>query len=285
MRYSETVDYKPNAIGSSARDIFFPHRRVSLPFRHSALWRRLSEPFDVEHFMNACPPVDVGHVPMDTDGMQDLMVLRCPIKASSSMLVTLPTELDGIADLVRHVCELEAGCNAWFELSWCHVSFQRTLVQADTTQRVPGWHVDGFQGVRVPRHRAEHSYLWSDRDPTEYCVQPFFLSHLDPGRHNVFDEISRQARDGNAYTGLPGHAYLIDPYLVHRSPRAIETGYRSFARITFTETEFEDPANTVNLSLGREQNYAARIDARDRLHAYGGPVPWEFYGVAPVVPR
>lgn len=282
MRYTDTVAYEANEIGAEARRMRFAPLWVPVPFPRSPLWTRLATLFDPEHFTHGCPPVDVGPVALDTSSMDGIRVLRCPIKACGSDEVVLPEELAPLAPLVRHVLELEAHANPLFASSWIHLSFERTRVEAGATQRVPGWHVDGFQGVRAPRHLVEHSYLWADRDPTEYCVQPFFLSHLDPGRHNVFAEMERQAREGNAMAGLPGHAYLIDPYLVHRSPVSAEPGFRSFVRITCAETELEDPANTRNLSLGPSQDYAPRLEARDRLHPYRGEVPWEWYGVRPL---
>lgn len=281
-RYTDTVSYERNVIGTDAAEMRFRPDWVPVPFPRSPLWTRLAAPFDIEHFQHACPPVDCGPVALDTSSMEGLRVLRCPIKRRGSDAVMLPSELAPLAPLVRHVLELEAQVNPDFPSFWCHLSFERTRVGAGETQRVPGWHVDGFQGVRAPRHRIEHSYLWADRQPTEYCLQPFFLSHLDPGRHNVFAEMVAQAREVNAYAGLEGHAYLVDPYLVHRSPAVAENCWRSFVRITVAETELEDPTNTANLSLGVPQNYPARSEARDRLHAYEGGIPWPFYGLRPI---
>lgn len=279
-RYSETIEMDVRSIGKTAESIMFDPCWVPVPFPQSPIWTRLGTHFNPEHFSYCCPPVDTGPVTLELTSMDNVRTLRCPIKISGSREVVLPSELAALRPLIRHVCELEAhAAPEMFENFWCHVSFERTEVTPGLTQRVPGWHVDGFQGVRVPRHRIEHSYLWSDGQPTQYCLQPFYLSHLDPGRHNVFAEMQAQAREVNAVAGFPEHVYLVDPYLVHRSPTLVQGGWRSFARVTFTQTELEDPGNTRNESLGASQDYPARIDARDRLHAYKGDVPWDFYGV------
>ena len=281
MRYTERVRFQENSVGHECDALRFEGHWVAVPFARNPLWARLGAVFDAENFLYPCPPADIGRVEIDTSGLEDVRVLRCPIKRAGSDTVMLPRELRPLTPLVRHVCELEAHVNPSFRDFWCHITFERTRVNAGSTQRVGGWHVDGFQGVRVPRHRAEHSYLWADRQAVECCVQPFFVSHLDPARHNLFDELSRQAHEENAYAGLENHLYLIDPYVVHRTPVMQEDGWRSFVRITVAETELEDPTNTRNLSLDAAQHYEARIDVRDRLHAYRGEPPWENYGIRP----
>jgi len=282
MRYTDTVSFEHAAIGAQSFPISMHPRWVVTPFPTSPLWQRMHARFDPEHFMYAAPPVDVGKLTLDTTSLEGLRVLRCPIKAAGSKELIVPLELQPLEPLIRYLMELELHINPKFADFWCHVSFERTQVQADGTQRVPGWHVDGFQGVRVPRHQIEHSYLWADVAPTEFCVQPFFISHLDAGRHNIFDELTCQAREANAYAGLPGHVYLIDPYVVHRSPVMQQAGWRSFFRMTFTETELEDTNNTRNLALALAQDYASRIDVRDRFYAYDGDIPWHSYGLKPV---
>lgn len=284
MRYTDTVSFEHAAIGEQAFKLRLPPRWVVTPFSTSPLWQRMHARFDPEHFMYAAPPVDVGKLLVDTTELEGLRVLRCPIKAAGSEELIVPAELQRLEPLIRYILELELHVNPKFVDFWCHVSFERTQVQAQASQRVPGWHVDGFQGVRVPRHQIEHSYLWADVAPTEFCIQPFFITHLDAGRHNIFDELMSQARSDNTYAGLPGHVYLIDPYVVHRSPVVEQAGCRSFFRMTFTETELEDTNNTRNLSLAMPQEYAPRIDVRDRFYPYDGDVPWPLYGLKRLKP-
>jgi hypothetical protein len=193
--------------------------------------------------------------------------------------VLLPAELEPLQPLVQHILETERHTNPRFEAFWAHITFECTYVEEGAWQRVPGWHVDGFQGVRVPVHQVEHSYLWADTQAVEVCLQPFFLAHLDRSRHNIFAELEKQAAETNAVAGLASHVYLIDPYVVHRSPQVRAAGWRAVCRVTFTETELEDPVNTVNLSLPLAQAYASRLDARNRFSPYEGSVPWGLYGV------
>lgn len=283
MRYSSQVRYEPNTLGKSCITLSLPGHWVPRPFPNSPLWSRMHQVFDPEHFLYAAPPVDVGKQRVNTSELSGMRALRCPVKPPGSSQLSIPSELAPLRGLIEQIVELEVACNPRFQDFWAHVSFERTAVRAGATQRVPGWHVDGFQGVRVPRHQIEHSYLWADIAAAEFCLQPFFVSHLDPARHNVFDELAHQARSENAFAGLPEHIYLIDPYVVHRSPVLATDVVRSVFRLTFTETELEDPVNTVNLSLPHAGGYRARTDVRDRLFAYEGEPPAGYYGLRPLV--
>lgn len=282
-RYTETVKFQPNKIGKKCivTPIVTNPPWVPQPFPQNPIWNRINKDFDPEHFMYSCPPVDMGKV--ELEGTAETRVLRCPIKVRGSSKIYLPEELKCCMPLVRHVVETELSRQSLpkYLCYYAHISYENVKIQKGSSQRAPGWHVDGFQGVREPRHQIEHSYIWSDKYPTEYCIQPFFMQHLDPSRHNAFDEMVKQANGANVYKGLAGHVYLIDPYVVHRSTILPKDCTRQFARITFSMTELRDAANTKNLGIELEQAYPERLDVRDRLSAYAGAVPWDMYGVEP----
>ena len=279
MRYTDHVHYEPARIGRRARILQQSPLWVPKPFAHSPLWARMGSTFDPEHFLYPAPPVDIGKVQLQALAPAPLRVLRCPLKAAWSADLVLPEELAAWEPLVRHVLETERAHNPQFLQAWAHISVEHTEVAAGKTQRVPGWHVDGFQGVRQARHGIEHSYLWANVAPTEFCLQPFLVSHLDTARHNVFDTLQEQAREECVFEGLPEHVYLIDPYVVHRAAPMPKAGWRAFVRITFAETYLDDPVNTVNLSLRVPESAGARIEVRDRLFAYEGSTPWELTGL------
>ena len=281
MRYTDNVHYEPASIGERALRLEQKPLWVPKPFAHNPLWARMGQTFDPEHFLYPTPPVDLGKVELKLPAEQfesPVRVLRCPIKAAQNEAVLLPEELSAYEPLVRHVLETELAHNPRYLQSWAHITVERTFVQVHKTQRVPGWHVDGFQGVRAPRHGIEHSYLWSDVAPTQYCLQPFLLTHLDFARHNVFDVFDQEA-SRYVFGGLENHVYLLDPYIVHRAALMDNSGWRTFVRLTFTETYLDDPVNTVNLSLHIPQDAPARLEVRNRLFGYEGPTPWEVVGL------
>src|SRR5208282_1968985 len=137
-----------------------------------------------------------------------------------------------------------------------------SLVHTDEYHRYPGFHGDGIQGQKLtPKVNVEHSYIFVTEPPTEFCLQPFFLKHLDEAKHNFFLEFDRQAKDANIYGCLPNHLYMIDPYMVHRTPKIQKTQTRVFIRITFAPTELQNPKNTHNPLFDEDmQKYHERQD-------------------------
>ena len=161
--------------------------------------------------------------------------------------------------------------------TFCHITYDKFYGQ--NYQRLPGFHGDGFQGSKFPtKVTAEHSYIIATNPPTEFCLQPFFLKHLDEAKHNFFLELDSQAQECNVYKSLSNHLYLIDPYMVHRTPFLADMIDRKFVRITYTFTELENPHNTIN-SMFDNQSYENRVDIRTTLCTNEFPVPYHLYGL------
>lgn len=278
MRYSESVKYVPVQIGTSIIPLELAPRWVTTPQPNSPVWSRINKIFDVEHFQYAAPPIELSRFNFDFSSFKGMRVLRCPIKKAGETVLNIPSELEALLPIIRFALETELHVNPRFNDFHAHITIDNKFISEGESQRPAGWHVDGFQGVRVDNHAIEHSYILVDTIGTEFCIQPFFLNHLDFSRHNVFYEFERQASEDNVYQVAPGALMLIDPYMVHRSPIVHEDTLRTFFRLTFTETELEDPVNTINLHYPIPE-YDNRIDVRDRLYAYDGEVPWGSYGV------
>lgn len=152
-------------------------------------------------------------------------------------------------------------------------------IEPDHYHRFPGFHGDGIQGTKLtPKVNVEHSYIVTTAPATEFCLQPFFLKHLDEAKHNFFLEFDKQAKKDNIYTSLPGHLYLIDPYMVHRTPKITKKCRRVFVRITYAFTELQHPKNTVN-PMFEGQQYEKRVDIRENLTPFEFAVPYHLYGI------
>lgn len=283
MRYSDTLHMRPATIGAQFIERTFKPLWVPRPFAHAPIWQRLGQPFDREHFLSSHPPVQIGHL-MDggvNEAQGERAYLRTPIKAAGTETVQIPCEMAAIENVIEHALEtFAAWYPQWFERH-IHVTWEAGWVMPGMTQRIPGWHVDGFQGVRQVPLAAEASIFWSDALSTQYCVQPFFLSHLDPSRHNAQDALVAQAKETNAFSSQPGGLYLIDPYCVHRGARATDRVWRNFVRVTIADVPLEDPGNTRNLGLKGPQDTPARMEVRDRLWMSGAPIPWNALGFHP----
>jgi hypothetical protein len=191
----------------------------------------------------------------------------------------LPKELQSLQPLLERLVNYDQLYFGGFDQSFAHVTVDASPVSKGDTHRFPGFHGDGIQGQKLtPKLVVEHSYILTTAPPTEFCIQPFFISHLDEAKHSYFLEMDAQANSYNVYRTLPWHVYLIDPYMVHRSPLVQYPTDRLFIRLTFTHSELDHPKNTENPML-EPRNYLPRVDIRKYLGPSDVKIPYETYGV------
>jgi hypothetical protein len=141
-------------------------------------------------------------------------------------------------------------------------------------------HVDGFQGISVPRHIPEQNYLWTSSAPPLFSMQPYFVEGLDSGKHNIHMHFQKVTNQSMLMAGVAKGAYIIDPYHVHARPKVPDGTPRSMYRLCFSPVEICDDTNTVNIFLPRGPY--DREDIRDRLVAYDGPTSDIANGLRPV---
>src|ERR1700722_3223576 len=188
-------------------------------------YHSLFKPFNLNQYLYPRPPIDMGYTVI---GNCDVNVLRMQLKVPNSEY-RIPNQLKHLLEMIRRVAEYEKFINANHDDCYCHITYDKSYVNADEYHRFPCFHPDGLQGFGrdektnntkpIEKTNVEHSYIIVSEPPTEFCLQPFFVKHLDESKHNFFLEFDRQANDANIYGSLPNHLYLIDPYMVHRSPR------------------------------------------------------------------
>lgn len=274
IRYS-TPSFSGNGITYTPTALWTPKIDAKNIAYHS-----LFEPFDVEQYLYPRLPIDMGLVETE-DYKCNMNVLRMPIKFPGTNYC-IPDEICGLLPLITRAAEYESFINVNHDNCFCHITFDCSEVDAGHYHRYPGLHGDGIQGTKLtPKVKVEHSYILTTAPPTEFCLQPFFLKHLDEAKHNLFSEFDKQAHACNMYGSLPGHLYLIDPYMVHRTPMINKSVKRIFIRITYAFTELQHPKNTLNLMFNG-QKYDKRIDIRERLVRNEFPIPLHLYGLSSV---
>lgn len=244
----------------------------------NVMYYTLFKPFNKANFLYPRLPVDMGWVDSKELMQCSTNVLRMPIRFPHTAY-KIPKELGALVPLIQRVAEYEHFINPIVGRAFAHITFDKSSVNPGEHHRFPGFHGDGFQGSKLtPKITSEHSYILTTNPPTEFCLQPFFLNHLDEAKHNMFLEFDKQARKENIYQSLPNHLYLIDPYMVHRTPKITETVERLFIRITFTFSELEHPKNTIN-PMFPPYKYQDRIDIRQALSKNEFEIPYHLYGL------
>jgi hypothetical protein len=130
------------------------------------------------------------------------------------------------------------------------------------------WHIDGFQGSRIPRHLIEQDVFWTNVLPTQFTLQPFFCEGLDPSRHDISDFFDRNIDERYCVSAKTNALYLVTPYNVHRRIPALPfVGKRIFVRINFSPVLIDDRTNTMNPAFDSFE-LSERVDVRNFLWAY-----------------
>ena len=274
IRYEQPKLSKRNPIDFQVKGLWTPKVDADNPAYVS-----MFQPFNLSQFLYPRPPIDLG---LWDDWAKIngnvINVLRMPIKFPGTNY-KIPQQLSVWESLIRRCAEYEAFINPDHDKTFAHMTADFSMVKAGTFHRYPGFHGDGIQGTKLtPKVRVEHSYILTSHPPTEFCIQPFFLKHLDEAKHNYFLEFDRQAKEANIYGSIPDHLYLIDPYMVHRTPKITMDTLRLFVRITYAFTELQHPKNTIN-PLFTGQKYHKRVDIRENLMPNEFEVPWHLYGL------
>jgi hypothetical protein len=130
------------------------------------------------------------------------------------------------------------------------------------------WHVDGFS--MQYHHLPEQNYTWTDYAGTEYYDGPCDIpGDFDPLRHNLHSYIQTQINPALVRRTLPYHAYVMDPYVIHRRPPETAGTWRCFVRLSYTPIEIADSNNTPNPLLPTNYTRDGVKDFRDTLVRYG----------------
>lgn len=264
---AESIDYSPQGLWTPTIDA------------DNIAYYTLFKPFNLSNFLSPRLPIDMGWTDTDDWKYCQTNVLRMPLKFPDTHY-RIPQALSALMPLIMRCAEYESFINPEHDKCFCHITFDRSKVEAGQFHRYPGFHGDGIQGTKLtPKVNVEHSYILATAPPTEYCLQPFFLKHLDEAKHNYFLEFDKQAKETNMFKSLPNHLYLIDPYMVHRTPHITETVQRIFVRITYAFTELQHPKNTLNPCFAG-QEYEKRIDIRENLCKFEFETPYQLYGLS-----
>lgn len=128
------------------------------------------------------------------------------------------------------------------------------------------WHVDGFQGSKIKKHIVEQNFIWSNKAPTEFLVQPMFCEGLNPSRHDINDFFERNAKKEYIFHTKEYGLYIMNPYNIHRLNSVDFEGKRVFIRLNFSPVEIQDITNTKNPNLQRD--VSPMRDVRDFLDSY-----------------
>lgn len=162
--------------------------------------------------------------------------LYMPVRLADSEVISIPRHLSGYAPLVYSALTHE-GDSA--DGKYVYLTVKRLWVERGFMGGRLGWHTDGFG-------TADVNYIWTDADPTEFCIQPFDLSD---GHVLSMKQMEEQALPENIVQYQPLDFIRIDARHVHRCPENPSSGYRTFARVSISSDRYDMSGNAHNYGL------------------------------------
>ena len=226
------------------------------------MYSRAHEDFNHEAYMYPAPPVYLGQRDLDVPE-EDLYLLRFLVKQPGSVF-TIPQKIQFLQGLIEECAKYQQANFPDYEDRFVYLTVRSGELKSVNEDQ---FHVDGFQGISVPRHIPEQNYIWANCHPTLMALQPYFMEQLDPAVHNMHDFFDEKTSMDNVYGGFEKGLYIIDPYHVHARPSIPDGTLRSFFRLCFSPVEIRDDTNTVNEHLPRGPYN--REDIRNSLVSYG----------------
>lgn len=222
----------------------------------SPILNNINAVWDLSNFQTARWPVIVPGI-FSLHGRYP-RILDLPIKMAGSEY-RIPKEVYGLRSVLQAAINMEHSINPQVDQYHCYLTVDQGWVQAGTTQRREGCHVDGFQGARLPqKNMINRSYLCSDELPTVFYVQPFQTQHLLEEVHDFFLDFDRQAQESCAWRPKPGQLVLTDAYTVHRADWSPNRIFRTFVRVSYDVREFDRLGNTDNSMFTYRWNMVTR---------------------------
>lgn len=234
--------------------------RKPLPKEHFIL-QTVHTTFDKKLFEFPHTPIVIEDIAGRTkfSRQTDLRVLNCPIKFPGALEYRIPKELSQFDEAIAKCIAYEHAINENVCAYYAYITIDQGIVEGGRTQRTSGCHCDGFQGARIyPKLPISRTYSAYDHTPTIFYGQAFQTDHLDEAKHDFFSSFDEQA-DETQQMFFPDYSIILSgAYTVHRSKIAAATGYRTFFRLHYDMSRFDQLGNTHNPMFEYKWNMMTR---------------------------
>jgi hypothetical protein len=148
---------------------------------------------------------------------------------------------------------VEIACMFAYPDEHVYLTAKHLYVDRDRCFNRPGWHADGYGTDDI-------NYVWCDRAPTEFCVQPFELSE---DCDESMAQMEAQAKPENIRTYGENMLLRLDSTVVHRPPARIEPGYRTFVKISISRSLYNLEGNAHNYMFDYDWPMVPRAEKRN----------------------
>lgn len=170
--------------------------------------------------------------------------------------IALPRGHFAVPDNLKWVQPLLDAIEAKYHIRYTdhvYLTVKHMFVSGSDCGNRPGWHSDGFG-------TDDLNYIWCDRSPTEFAIQPFKLS---PDCTTSMQEMEDQFVPGTEIVYPPKTLLLLDQGVIHRTPTYCEPGYRTFVKISISKHRYNLKGNAHNYLLNYDWDMVERTVERN----------------------
>lgn len=195
-------------------------------------------------------PLDLGMIDIHNDEMLFYMYLPVKLPGTigfSRVMDAVPKNLRFLEPLLRRV---EYGVN-----DHVYITAKTLYVTSGNPGNRPGWHVDGFGS------NGDDSYIWYDRNPTQFAIQEFENISDDDIQSMV--DMEAQIQYDKIVEGPCKHLLKLDESVVHRVNPNVEEGMRTFVKISVSEHRYNLKGNAHNYLLDYDWKMYDRFERRN----------------------
>lgn len=195
-------------------------------------------------------PHDLGRFDVAATEMMFVQYLPVVMAEASGTVpdLRLPMNVESFRPLVDAALR-----DGWTPGHYAYLTAKHFFVPAEGLGNRPGWHIDGFG-------TDDLNYVWCDRAPTEFCVQPFALS-TDCGVSML--QMSAQVQAKNVRTYPTHHLLRLTNRVVHRTAENAEAGLRTFVKVSISKDRYNLAGNAHNPLFDYAWPMMARASSRN----------------------
>ncbi|MFK4132326.1 hypothetical protein ACI2KR_08535 [Pseudomonas luteola] len=224
----------------------------------------ISRPFSLLNLRRGREPINVSTVsykPEETQPVNHLL-----IKLKNSLEIKIPDCIDpAVQRFVNDCSQCMIQADLPYRGRYLYLTVDNRPVKAGSTQRMPGWHLDGLQGEEVPfKLPACFVFSWTNQLPMAYTTQAFEVEKLNFRKHNIFDSLGAQVFNDSVFRLNANHLYLMNAYQLHQGVKADHDILdKLFLRLYVSELPITSRRMTIN----------NKIDYPYPIHTTTGEIP------------
>lgn len=194
------------------------------------------------------PPTLLGQMSLEPSEMMFMMYL--PVKLADSLVVEIPPNLMYARPAIaRAIADASDTLN--IRDHYIYVTAKTLYVNGSYSGNRPGWHADGFGS------HGDLNYVWYGMNPSEFAVQDF--SDIPEDDFESMRAMEAQIDPTKIVTYPLRHLLRLDESVVHRVNPVVQSGLRTFIKISISKNQFNLKGNAHNYGL----NYDWKMHDRD----------------------